>query len=167
MIYKKQIHELVILPSEIKDNNSWGLNLNNNTTTCGDCGSHLFYIKEELGVVAEEHDMMIMNNRGHRMYNIRPIGLVLYCAKCSSFSEVYHSFCYDKDTIVCSWDELGGAEKIEIEYCLDQWDQKGDFKPQYKCSEVIYLKEKLKEYEKKHPLKLENKRKKLKKRKKK
>jgi len=159
MKIQTRIPKLVIKPDEIDDNNHWALNLNENTTTCNDCGSHLFYIKEELGVVAEENDYMVINNRSEKTYDVRVIGLTLYCAECGAVGELYYNFCYDEDKVVCSWDELGGSEKIEIGYCLNQWNQKGDFKPQWKCGEVVYLKEKLKEYEKKHPLKLDKPRK--------
>lgn len=160
MKFQERIPKLVIKPDEIDGPDCFGFNLNDNTTTCRDCGSHLFYIKKELGVIAEESDYGIMGNRSNennRTYRISEIGLVLYCAECGEFEENYTNFCYDKDTIVCSWDELGGSEVVEIEYCLHQWDQKGDFKPQWKCSELIYLKEQLKEYEKKHPLKFKKK----------
>jgi len=152
--------KLVIKPDEIEDKNYWALNLNENTTTCRDCGSHLFYIKEDLGVVVEENDYMVMHNRSEKAYAIRPIGLTLFCAECGAVGELYHSFCYDEDKVVCSWDELGSVEKVEIEYCLNQFNQKGDFTPQWKCSEANFLKQKLREYEKLHPLKLEKKRKK-------
>ncbi len=49
-----------------------------------------------------------------------------------------------------SFDELGDAEMPEVEYCLNQFDQKKDFKPQYKWAELKELKEKLIEYEKKY-----------------
>ena len=153
MKFQERIPKLVIKPSEIDGQDMFGLNLNDNTTTCRDCGSHLFYLKQELGVVAEENEFGIYNNLSNRTYNIRPVGLVLYCAECGEFEENYVNFCYDKDTIVCTWNELGDTEKVEIEYCLNQWDQKGDFTPQYKGIETITLKEKLKEYEKKHPIK--------------
>lgn len=161
MKFQERIPKLVIKPGEIEDSSHWALSLNDNTTTCGGCGSHLFYIKQELGVVAEENDFGIWGNRSNktnRTYCVREIGLTLYCAECGEYEETYHNFCYDKDTMVCTWDELSAVEKVEIEYCLYQWNQKGDFKPQWKCVEANYLKKKLKEYEKKHPLKLEKRR---------
>ena len=160
MKIQERMPKLVIKPDEIDGPDAFGLNLNDNTVTCLDCGSHLFYIKEDLGVVAEESDYGIWGNRpnkNNRTYRVREVGLSIFCAECGAFNEIYHSFCYDKDTIVCSWDELGGAEKVEVEYCLHQWDQKGDFTPQWKSTETNVLKEKLIEYEQKHPIKLEKK----------
>ena len=160
MKIQERMPKLVIKPDEIDGPDAFGLNLNDNTVTCLDCGSHLFYIKEDLGVVAEESDYGIWGNRpnkNNRTYRVREVGLSIFCAECGAFNEIYHSFCYDKDTIVCSWDELGGAEKVEVEYCLNQFNQKGDFTPQWKTAETNVLKEKLIEYEQKHPIKLEKK----------
>ncbi len=156
-MFRKRIPKIVIKPDEIESNDCFGLNLNENTITCSDCGSHLFYIKKELGVVAEEHDYGIWNNRSNRIHCVRTVGVIIYCAECGAFNEHYRNFCFDKDNLICTWDELGGCGVVEIKHCLHQWDQKGDFKPQWKCSEVITLKEKLKEYEKKHPIKNEKK----------
>lgn len=148
---KDRIPKLVILPGEISDNTGFALNLNEDTVTCNDCGSHLFYIKIEWGVVVEEHDYGILGNRSKRIYALREVGFALYCAECGQFEESYWKWFYPEDKVICTWDEINGAEKSEIEYCLRQFDQKGDFTPQYKCAEVNLLKEKLKEYEKKHP----------------
>ncbi len=162
-MYQKKQHKLVIIPNEIRDNAHWALNLNDDTITCSDCGSHLFYIKIEWGVVAEDNNYGIMGNRQNitnRTYNLREVGFALYCAECGEFEEHYWKNLYPEDKLICTWDELAGAEKAEIEYCLNQFDQKGDFKPSWKNPEVNVLKEKLKEYEKKYPLKKETKRKK-------
>jgi len=156
-MFKKRIPKSVIRVDEIESKEIFGLNLNENTVACDCCGSYLCYIKTNLGVVAEDDDYGIIGNRGNRTYNVREIGLTIYCAECGEYIESYSSFSYDRDKVVCTWDELGDSEKAEIDYCLSQWDQKGDFKPQWKCSEVNVLKEKLKEYEKKHPIKNENK----------
>jgi len=69
--------------------------------------------------------------------------------------------------MIMRFDELEDAEMPEVEYCLMQFDQKKDFKPQYKFSKLDELKEKLLAYEKKYPLKVEKKKKVVKKKSKK
>lgn len=159
MKIQERIPKLVIKPNEIDGQDVFGLNLslNDNTVKCTDCGSHLFYIKIHWGIVAENDDYSILGNKSNRTYCLREVGMHLYCAECGVFEEMYHKWYYPEDKIIMTFEEVEMAEKCEVEYCLRQWDQKGDFKPQYNWSELISLKEKLKEYEKKHPIKLDKK----------
>ncbi len=154
---KKRIPTLVISPSEIGDRSLFGLNLNDNVIKCHECGSHLFYIKIEWGVVSEEHDYGILGNKSNRVYYLREIGFVIYCSICSEFNENYGKYFYPEDKLVCTYDEIDGPERAEIDHCLLQFNQKARFTPLYKCPEVRILKEKLQEYEQKHPLKYKKK----------
>jgi len=163
----EQIKKLVIKPSEISDNNSWDLSLNKNLFSCMDCNSNLAYIKIEWGVVEETHWYGIMGNEDNRTYALREIGLTIYCAECGCFHEHYSKWFYPEDKMIMRFDELEDAEMPEVEYCLMQFDQKKDFKPQYKFSKLDELKEKLLAYEKKYPLKVEKKKKVVKKKSKK
>lgn len=150
---KKRIPELVILPSEISGG-TWGLKLEENMFTCTDCSSMIFYVKKIYGVIAENLEYSIIGWRSERHYQITEIGINLYCAKCGESREVFHNFCWDKDQVVCEYDDLDGEEMIDIEYCLRQFNERGDFTPRFKTGEAKLLKEKLIEYEKKHPVKL-------------
>ena len=149
----EQIKKLVIKPSEIEDNNSWRLILGKNLHSCGDCNSNLTYIKIEWGVVAEDDTYQVMGNRSKRMYISREIGLTVYCAECGCFDEYYSKWFYPEDKLIMRFEDIEEAEMLEVDYCLNQFNQKGDFKPQYSFSELGELKKKLLEYEKKHKLK--------------
>ncbi len=151
-MFKKRILKTVILPSEIEAS-TWGFSNHDNKINCDDCNSNLFYANITWGVVEEESTWQIMGNRSKRTYALREIGLCLYCAECGCFEEDYAKWFYPKDKTVCTWDELDGAEREEVNHCLNQWDQKGTFTPLWKSSELNILKENLKEYEKKNPIK--------------
>ncbi len=153
----EQIRKLVIRPDEIQGEDSWSISLNKNLFSCRDCNSNLVYVKIKWGVVAEDMSYGVLGNRGNRTYALREIGLSVYCAECGCFHEHYSKWFYPEDKLIMSFDELEDAEMPEVEYCLNQFDQKGDFKPQYKWSELKELKEKLREYEKKYPIKVEKK----------
>ena len=154
---KKRIPELVIIPDQIKGSTFWGLKLEENMFTCQDCGSMIVYVQKILGVTANDLDYSIVGWRSMRDYRISEIGINLYCAKCGESIELYHNFCWQKDQVVCEYDALEGEEMVDIEYCLRQFNEKGDFVPRFKTGETKLLKEKLVEYEKKHPLKKLNK----------
>ena len=149
----KQIRKLVINPDEIEDDNSWRMSLNDILHSCQFCNSNLCYIKMNWGIVAEDSEYGVMGNKSNRIYRLIEVGLVIYCAECGEGYEHFGKWFYPEDKLVMIFDEIGDAEKIEVEYCLNQFDQKGDFKPQYNCTELNGLKEKLIEYEKKYPVK--------------
>ena len=151
---KKRIPKLIIVADEIKSDSGWGLKQEEQMFTCQDCGGMIFYVKKILGVVAEELDIGIMGWRCDRNYSIREIGIDVYCAECGSCLEYYHSFSYDKESVVCEYKDIEGEEICEIEYCLRQFNEKGDFKSSFKSGESRLLKEKLLNYEKKHPVKV-------------
>jgi len=148
----EQIRKLVIKPDEIKDENSWSMSLNKNLHSCQDCNSNLTYIKINWGVVAEDNNYSVLGDRSTRTYSLREIGLTIYCAECGCFHENYAKWFYPEDKLIMRFDELEEVEMPEVEYCLNQFDQKGDFKPQYKWFELNELKRKLIEYEKKFPI---------------
>ena len=158
----EQIRKLVIRPAEIECEDSWRMSLNKNLHSCEGCNSNLSYIIINWGVVAEDNWYGIVGNKDNRIYSLREIGLSVYCAECGRFHEHYSKWFYPEDRLVMAFDELGDAEMPEVEYCLNQFDQKKDFKPQYKWYELKELKEKLIEYEKKHPIKVKKPRKKKK-----
>ena len=153
----EQIRKLVIRPDEIEGEDNWSINLNKNLHSCGNCNSNLSYVKMEWGVVSEDFIFQVMGNRSERTYALREIGLTIYCAECGRFHEHYSKWFYPEDKLIMSFDELEEAEMPEVEYCLNQFNQKGDFKPQYKWSKLGELKKKLIEYEKKYPIKKDGK----------
>ena len=153
---KKRIPELVIIPDQI-NGSTWGLKLEENMFTCQDCGSMLVYVKKMLGVVAQDLDYGIVGWRSMRDYRVSEIGINLYCAKCGESIELFHKFVWHKDQVVCEYDDLEGEEMVDIEYCLRQYNEKGKFTPRYNNYEAKVLREKLAEYEKKHPIKLNKK----------
>lgn len=152
---EEYIHELVIKPSKIKAG-SWNLYSNKNMLICNDCKSPLFYAVIKWGVVAEDNWYGILGNRGNRNYQLREVGLTLYCSKCGEFLEHYDKWFYPEDKFIQLEEtfELDDDERAEIENCLHQWNQTAKFTSRYKSSIFIDLKNKLKEYELKHPLKL-------------
>ena len=154
---KDRIPKLIIKAEEIEAN--WNLKQEEQMFTCQSCGSMIFYIKKILGVVAEESLFQIVGWRGKRNYQIREVGINLFCAECGKTNEYYHTFQYDKDAVVCNYDDIDGEEVNEIEFCLRQFNEKGKFTPLFKTGEAKLLKEKLEEYEKKHPIKLNKKKK--------
>lgn len=157
MKIKNMMHKLVINPDDIQtDSGCWGLDLKEKGMWCPDCGSHLLYGTIEWGVVAEELDYGIMGYYDKRQYDLREIGFVFHCAECGCFIESYDKWLYPEDNLVMKYEDidmLDGVERMEVDHCLRQFNQKKDFTALYKYSGLIKLKEKLLEYEKKHPLK--------------
>jgi len=155
---KEMIHKLVINPVDIENDNYWGLDLKEKGLWCPDCGSHLMYGEIEWGVVAEILDYGIMGYHDNRQYTLREIGIHFHCAECGCFIETFSKWFYPEDKLVITYtdiDMLDGVEKVEIEHCLQQFNQKKDFTPLYKYNGLTTLKEKLLEYEKKFPIKKE------------
>ena len=81
-----------------------------------------------------------MGNKDNRTFTLREIGLSVYCAECGCFHEHYSKWFYPEDRLVMAFDELEDVEMPEVEYCLNQFNQKKDFKPQYKWRELKELK---------------------------
>ncbi len=150
------MHKLVINPNDIQNDSCWGLDLKEKGLWCNDCGSHLMYGEIEWGVIAEENNYGVMGNKDNRQYALREIGILFHCAECGNFIEDYSKWFYPNDKLVITYEDtdmLNGVEKLEIDHCLAQFNQKKDFTALYKYSGLDKLKEKLLEYEKKHPLK--------------
>jgi len=165
---KQRIPKLIVRADQIEGSGCFGLTHEEEMYKCYDCGGMIFYVKKILGIVAEESDFQIMGYRSKRRYSICPIGFNIYCSECSCFREDFSSFQYDKDAVVCSYDDIDGEEIAEIEFCLRQFNEKGNFTPLFATGESRVLKEKLMEYEKEHPIKVEKKKiKKVRKKKKK
>ncbi len=147
---KEKIAKLVFTADSIENNKGWSLVQRENPLLCDYCKSPLFYIDIVWGVVEEVHLLGIkVVNEDHKYhYFLREVGFNLYCAECGHFHEHYDKYFYPEDKVVCYWndEELDYAEKEEIWYCLSQFNQKGDFIPRYKSSEMKYLKIKLEEY---------------------
>lgn len=153
---EERMPKLVIKPEFI--NTSWGYGLEDNVNLmiCPFCLSPLHYIKINWGVVAENGFIQVMHNRSERCYQLREIGLSVYCAECGEFIECYSKWFYPEDRMITNFydlDELGMDERAEIQNCLSQFNQKGDFVSRYKSNVFDNLKEELKKYEKKHPIK--------------
>ena len=155
---KCKIAKLILKASEIPCR-EWDLSTNNDLVMCYDCKSPLFYVKINWGIVAEENDYKVMYNRSNRVYVLREIGFELYCAECGSLMIDYSKYFYPEDKLVYVFDELDSDERAEIECCLQQFNQKGDFKSRYEDALFKELKNKLLEYEKKHPIKCQKKKK--------
>ena len=154
---KEMLHKLVINPNDIvNDNNCWGLDLKDKGLWCPDCGSHFMYGTIEWGVVAEDLDYGIIGYHSNRQYVLREVGLYFHCAECGCFIENYSKWFYPEDKLIMVYEDidmLDGVERVEIEHCLQQFNQKADFTSLYKYHGFTRLKEKLLEYEKKHPIK--------------
>jgi|TARA_Y100000034_G_C6904339_1_gene419165 hypothetical protein len=151
----ERINKSVLTADSIEGMGRWSLSQKENPVLCFYCKSPLFYIQIVWGVVEEEElfkNMGIVKRNRKPHYSLREVGLNLYCAECGHFHDDYCKYFYPKDREVCSWsdEELDLAEIEEIKYCLTQFNQKGDFIPSYKSSQMNYLKKMLKEYEEKH-----------------
>lgn len=153
MEIKKYVPKLIIPPG-LLDTKSFGISPDKDLITCEDCGSHLIYIKKSFGIVEESNFYHIMGNKSKRVYSLREIGFTLFCAECGGFIESYSKYFYPEDLLVyCfdnGWYDLDEDEKVEVEYCLSQFNQTRDFIPRYKFAELNKIKEALLEYEKKH-----------------
>lgn len=152
---KEKINKSVLTANSIEASRGWSLSQKDNPLLCYYCKSPLFYIEIIWGIVEELSLLGIKvlgdNHKSH--YSLREVGFNLYCAECGKFEEHYDKYFYPEDKLVCSWNdkELNLSEKEEISHCLSQFNQKGDFTPNYKSSQMMYLKNKLKEYELKLP----------------
>jgi len=158
MKIKEMIHKLVINPADIQGDSCWALDLKEKGLWCPDCGSHLIYGELQFGVIAEELNYGIRGYHDKRQYRLTEIGICFHCAECGGFIENYSKWFHPEDKLVITYEDidmLDGVEKVEIEYCLEQFNQKKDFTPLYKYPGVDKLREKLLEYEKKHKLKKE------------
>lgn len=156
---EKYMPELILKAGEIETSHGWKIGHHENLCSCWDCNSNLFYPIINWGIVANEDEYMVMWNRSKLTYSLREIGINLYCAKCGSFLENYSKYFYPADKLILDLglldNELDEDERAEIWNCLNQWNQKGDFKSRYKSTLFNHLKEQLKNYEKKHPIKIE------------
>lgn len=149
----ERINKSILTADSIEGNRGWSLAQKENPTLCYYCKSPLFYVFIEWGVVEESSLLGIPVRYKERepQYSLREVGLLMYCAECGNFHDDYCKYFYPEDKLVCSWndEELNYAEIEEICYCLEQWNQTGNFTPRFKNSQMDYLKKKLKEYEEK------------------
>jgi hypothetical protein len=144
-----------VLTADSIESCRWTLAQKDNPVLCSYCKSPLFYVGITWGVVEEDElfgDIKVVGREWKHQYFLREIGLKLYCAECGHFHDDYYKYFYPEDKVVCSWndEELDLAEIEEIRHCLNQFNSKGDFTPNYKSTEMSYLKKKLREYEEKH-----------------
>ena len=149
---KQKILKLVINPDKIEGQSIFSPRMDDNFVTCS-CGSCLMYFVKKYGVIAETNYYGIMHNRNNRTFNCRTTCLMCYCSECGSFIDDYSKWIYPEDDLVYVFDELNMSEKIEIDYCLRQFDQKGDFKENLVLSELKAMKKALIDYEIKYPFK--------------
>ena len=145
---KKRIIKSIILPDEIE--HAWGFPRSEDRYICYDCGSLLFYIRKIMAVVYEPLDYGIVGYKDKTSLALRECGFKVFCAECGRFQEIYF---YQKDNVVCEFEDLDYAEAEEIDYCLSQYNQKHSYIPRYKSTAVLTLQEKIDEYKKKHPIK--------------
>lgn len=151
-----RIPKLVLTTDQIYSCGRMGdLNMSDTLINCYGCNGNLFYVEKIFGIVAEENNYSIVGNRSNRTYRLTEIGLYLHCAECGENYEHYSKWFYPEDKVIMFFNDLEeeSPEYKEIMYCLRQFEQKGDFTPEYKCLETDRLKEKLLDYEKKYPIK--------------
>lgn len=149
MTEEKRIPKLIVKASDI---DSSSLSDIDDLFSCYDCNSNLFYFKLRYGIVAEEHEYMTVGNKSNRSYQLRETGLNTFCAECGAFNENYWKNFYPEDRVIMfDMDIFDKDEMAEIENCLMQFNEHRDFKSRYNSNIFKELKEKLLEYEKKHP----------------
>lgn len=150
----ERINKLVLTADSIEGVGRWSLAQKENPVLCFCCKSPLFYVQIIWGVVEEEElfNIKVIGKERKPHYSLRETGLNLYCAECGHFHDDYCKYFYPKDKEVCSWsdEDLDFAEIEEIKHCMEQFNRKGDFTPNYNSKEMIYLKKKLLEYEEKY-----------------
>jgi hypothetical protein len=151
---QKRIIKYIIVPDDIETRGSWSLADKENMFECDTCGGHLFYVRQEHGIVDEEDmhkDMKIMG--WQKYYALRVIGLATYCAECGEFQDDYWKYFYPKDNQVCTWDDedLNLADIEELQWAIHQYNTEGKITMGYKSSEIKYLESKISEYEAKKP----------------
>lgn len=151
---KNRLMKSVLTPNSIETRGMWSLAQKENVFLCDECKSPLMYVRQEHGVVEEEFAFPNLDGK-EKYFALRVIGLALYCAECGTFQDDFYKYFYPEDKLVCSWDDddLGLADLEEIQYCLQQFNNTGDFKATHESKEIRYLKEKLKEYIKNNPKK--------------
>jgi len=153
---KKYINKLILTTSSVDTcGRFFDLSSSDTLVDCYECKGNLFYVEKIFGIVEEENDYRISGNLNKRIYSLKEVGFVLHCAECGDAYEHYYKWLCPEEKIIQVFDDMKEdcPEYNEVEYCLCQYNQKRDFKPRYKCSEVQLLKQKLNEYEKKHPIK--------------
>jgi len=148
-----RIPKLILIPSQIESSTRWNLKQNDVMESCVDCNSNLFYIEKVWGIIAEDLNYGILGYKEDRSFRLSEIGLNLYCAECGNFNESHFKWFYPEDKLIMQFDELDDVEKIEVDYCLSQYNQKHSFTPRWKGIVLTNLKEKLDAYVKKYPIK--------------
>jgi len=151
---RERILKSVLTADSIETRRSWTLSSKENPLLCYYCKSPLFYIEIVHGIIDETNfykEIKVLGKEREPQYYIREAGFNLFCAECGNFEEHYDKWFYPEDKLVCSWndEEIDLAEIEEIKHCLEQFNRKGDFTPNYISKEMIYLKKKLREYEEK------------------
>jgi len=161
---KERIPKLILTPDSIElQDSGWRLSTQEQLTMCNNCHSNLFYIEPRYGIIVEEFDGFgVMYYKEDRQFRLTEIGLSTYCAECGCYNEGYYKYFYPEDKVIMTFEDLNDVEGIEINHCLNQYNQNHDFKPSYQLSETRELKEKLDKYIKEHPIKKETKTKKRK-----
>ncbi len=149
----ERINKSVLIADSIKSTRRWSLAQQDNPVLCSYCKSPLFYLEIVWGIIEEEkREFKVMGKEREPQFWIREVGLNLYCAECGHFNDDYFKYFYPEDRLVCLWndEELDLADIEEIKHCLEQFNRKGDFTPNYNSVEVVFLKKKLLEYEKRN-----------------
>lgn len=158
---KKYILKNVLTADSIEGKTSWGFNTEDNKVLCPDCLSPLFYVSKEWGIVEEESQFPVVGYiMGKKHLVLREVGLALYCAECGAFEERYDTWAYPDNKIICTWrdEDLDYAEIGEIEYAMNVYNKTGDLDKKkflYKGTWLYTFQEKIKEYEKKNKIDIE------------
>lgn len=149
----------VLTPNSIETRGSWSLAHKDNMVQCPECKSGLFYVRRQWGIVEEMcslgKNVKIAGYRlGNKYLALREIGFALYCCECGGFEDNYDKWFYNDNQLVCTWDddELDYAEREEIEQALSVYNHSGQVKANYESSAIVYLRNKIKEYEKKNKI---------------
>jgi len=155
---EKRIVEYVIVPDGIETRGHWTLAQKENMFECSTCGSHLFYVRQEHGIVDETQDRDILIAGWKYNYALRVVGLALYCAKCGEFMEDYFRYFYPKDALVCTWDDedLEYEEIEDLRWMIHRYNTTGNIKKEkgsYVSSEQRYVLSKIKKYEEENKIK--------------
>jgi hypothetical protein len=152
---KKGMIKYIVTMDSIETRGGWSLAQKENAKSCGTCGGHLFYVRQEHGVVDESGDFE-WRPKNERSYCLRPTGLALYCGECGEFEDDFFKYFYPEDRVVCSWDDedLEYEELEVLKHAIFLYNHTGKIDKNsmsYCPVEMLKLQEKLDEYEKKHP----------------
>lgn len=121
----RRITKSVIIADSIEARSGWSVGDYDDLHLCDSCKSPLFYVRQLMGIVEEHSDYQVWGRIGQDYLVFRVVGLALYCAECGEINESFYSFLFDKEKVVCTWedDDLAYAERQQIEGWLDEYNK--------------------------------------------